>query len=51
MERDVSLSTAGAQSSRAVHDLRGSEKASPEGREQRGQTTYPKTDFWGFKMY
>lgn len=39
MEWDVSLPAAGAQSSRAVHDLRGSEEADPEGRPQRGQST------------
>ncbi len=37
MERDVPLPAAGAQSSRAVHDLRGSEEAAHEGRPQRGQ--------------
>ncbi len=38
MERDVPLPAAGAQSSRAVHDLRGSEEAAHEGRPQRGQS-------------
>lgn len=50
MERDVSLPAAGAQSSCAVHDLRGSEKASPEGCEQRGKTTDTKTVFWGLLL-
>ncbi len=52
MERDVSLPAAGAQSSRAVHDLRGSEEAAHEGRPQRGQSRLLIPEqFLGFIIY
>ncbi len=52
MERDVPLPAAGAQSSRAVHDLRGSEEAAHEGRPQRGQRRLLVPEqFLGFIIY